>query len=611
MNRQLALLASMCFSLHSLQGQIIDFKEKIEVSDGIKTTTHSVLIQVNSPSERWLGEVSIPYKEGNEPLIHEAVILDMSGSTVRTLRRKEMQDRSDISYISFYEDDLRREFNLIWNQYPYQIRYSYSQHYDQFTQIANWTPHYKSNVRHLKSSLEVSIPHDYEVRILQDSALTYSKFTNEAATVHYWEKGPSNFFLQEPFAPSYYETVPVVTIIPKYFSYGRAGSFDTWKSYGDWHYAVNQDKVVLPAEEQKKVDRLVKDLIDPRKKIEVLYNYMQSKTKYVNVSIDEGGLIPYPASYVCENGYGDCKALTIYMKALLKQAGIESNYCLVNAGDRAKHIISSLPSQQFNHVILGVPLGQDTVWLENTNQQIPTGYLGSFTQDRLVLWVDQDNSQLVKTPKLNFDDVEESQAFKYELNQNNDATFHLHGVYGGEMFEIFNALHKQNKPEKSKEYVQANVLSEYGNIEELEFDYTENPYEISLHASGHQSDLVKEIGTFKVISPTSVKLPALEKPSRRKLPLRISYPTYQRDSFIFVLDTTVNISEIQTPTPKKINSSYGSYSEEYEIQNREVRLHRTFQLKAGEYSVGEYQAVYTFIQQVSNAQKKSSIIISQ
>ena len=209
--------------------------------------------------------------------------------------------------------------------------------------------------------------------------------------------------------------ITFVTIIPKYFSYGRAGSFDTWKSYGDWHYAVNQDKVVLPAEEQKKVDRLVKDLIDPRKKIEVLYNYMQSKTKYVNVSIDEGGLIPYPASYVCENGYGDCKALTIYMKALLKQAGIESNYCLVNAGDRAKHIISSLPSQQFNHVILGVPLGQDTVWLENTNQQIPTGYLGSFTQDRLVLWVDQDNSQLVKTPKLNFDDVEESQAFKYEL----------------------------------------------------------------------------------------------------------------------------------------------------------------------------------------------------
>ncbi|MDP4989490.1 MAG: DUF3857 domain-containing protein, partial [Polaribacter sp.] len=108
---------------------------------------------------------------------------------------------------------------------------------------------------------------------------------------------------------------------------------------------------------------------------------MQQKTRYISVQIGIGGWEPIAANLVDDVGYGDCKGLTNYTKALLDVADVTAYYTVVYADDRID-VDKDFSSLQGNHVILNIPNNGKDVWLECTSQTMPFGFLGDFTDDR-------------------------------------------------------------------------------------------------------------------------------------------------------------------------------------------------------------------------------------
>jgi hypothetical protein len=83
---------------------------------------------------------------------------------------------------------------------------------------------------------------------------------------------------------------------------------------------------MLPEETKNKVHELTDKLQDKNEKIKVLYDFLQKNTHYIIMQLGIGGWQPLEASYVSIKKYGDCKALSNFMIALLKEAGITAKY---------------------------------------------------------------------------------------------------------------------------------------------------------------------------------------------------------------------------------------------------------------------------------------------
>jgi hypothetical protein len=111
-----------------------------------------------------------------------------------------------------------------------------------------------------------------------------------------------------------------------------------------------------------------------------------------------GGWKPMPIEAVEKYGYGDCKALSNYTRAILKSIDIES-YCTVIYGGEKKDINPDIVGFQGNHMILSVPYEGQMIFLECTSQTDPFGYLGSFTSDRNALILKSDGAEIVRTTK--------------------------------------------------------------------------------------------------------------------------------------------------------------------------------------------------------------------
>jgi transglutaminase-like putative cysteine protease len=154
---------------------------------------------------------------------------------------------------------------------------------------------------------------------------------------------------------------------------GYKGNMNTWENLGKFMQDLRGGRDQLPADIKQKVHELTDKEPDPNKKVAKLYEFMQQNTRYVSIQLGIGGLQPFDATYVATKRYGDCKALSNYMSALLKEIGVPSYYTLVKSGEGNTFFVPDFPSDQFDHVILCVPLKKDTMWLECTDQTLPAG----------------------------------------------------------------------------------------------------------------------------------------------------------------------------------------------------------------------------------------------
>lgn len=598
-------------SLKEKADAVIRLQEVVFNIEGIDAATYqikNITTILNKAGDKF-APIYLGYDRQRKVKSLEANVYDAQGNIIKKVKSKDFEDFSAFSG-SLYEDNRIKYFEYVPLKYPYTIEYTYEIFFDGLLHYPDWQPQIAPSVAVEKSTFTVKTPSNLDFRFKEQHITESVKHGMDGDTkVYQWVVSNMKTVRDESLSPDFSELTTIVFTAPIDFKFeGYAGNMETWENFGVWINMLNEERDQLSATTVAKVKDMVKDIPDPKEKVRKLYEYLQSKTRYVSIQLGIGGYQPFEADMVDRLGYGDCKALTNYMQTLLKSVGINSNYTLVRAGRQAKTIQSDFPSTQFNHVILCVPMEKDTVWLECTSQTYPFGYLGSFTSNRDVLMIKQGGAEIVHTPTYSQDQNTQIRKAEVAIDENGNGTATVETVYSGLQYENVARILQDGYEEQKKAIYQKTDIPTF---DLNDFSYTVDKNSIpsaseKLNISLRNYANISGKRVFfspNLMNKSSFTLPKNEE---RKSEIVRKTPYIDIDSIVFKIPENLHTEFM--PEAIKFQSEFGTYEASFQAEQGNIIYYRKITVRRGRFSPDQYDELCNFYQEINKADRTKIVL---
>ena len=539
----------------------------------------------------------------------EMIVYDKDGNKVKKLSQEDIYDQSAISGFSIYEDSRLKIADPKYSNYPFTVEYSYSRKYNSTYHFPSWYVIDAFNLSVEHSEFKVITPGDYQLRYLEKNMPVKVEQSNiDGLNIYSWKVNNFKAFKYEPMSPPSDLWVPHVLTAPARFAIDNyEGDLSTWESFGSFYYQLNKSQNNIPEETVNKVRSLLTDSMSVYEKVSTIHKFAQDKNRYISVQAGIGGIQPFDAATVDRLSYGDCKALTNYTMSLLKALDINCNYTLVQAGNTSS-VTPDFPSDHFNHVFLSIPNETDTLWVECTNSHSPCGFIGDFTDDRYVLVVKENQSEIVKTPSYSSEENQQILKGKVEIGLHGDALADLSYNYKGAQYPQQFALTLLDEKDRKKRITQSisapNFELDSFNIN-VKFD---RKPELQKDLNIYLFNFVSKVGERMLFKLNTLNTQTYIPPYARgrKTPLYIRRNYSEKDSIEYLIQENMVIEAI--PDPVEIHSSFGVYKNQTKIDGNSIYYHRFLEINKGTYPKEQYNEFREFLEKVAKADASSAII---
>jgi len=551
------------------------------------------------------------YDDDSKITKFEAYIYDKYGNELEHYKKKDLVDVSAVSGGTIYSDSRMKYMDYTPTTYPYIVVFNYEEENNSSAFIPKWYPvdEYSESVK--LSSFTILFNENNKPRIKEINLEGYDILKTETPTQITYKANNIKAFKYEKLSQYFTSIFPYLDLaINKFYLKGEMGYAENWLEFGKWRY----DKLVqgldeVPKMTALKMNEIVVGAKDDREKAKRIYEYVQNKTRYISVQLGIGGWKPFPASDVDKLGYGDCKGLTNYTKALLKTQGIDSYYSVVWAGSEKRSVHNEFASMQGNHVILNVPLDGEEIWLECTSQDIPFGFLGDFTDDRDVLVLTPEGGKIKHTSVYNFNsNLLTTQGYcTIKPNGSIDAEVEMQSfnIQYDHRYELEN-LDNDSQESYYKEYwdyidnikIDSITLKNEPDIVKFTEKVTFSAKSFSIFAG---DDMIVNVNTIN----RSTYIPERIKDRKNKLEILRGY--IDIDNVTIKLPTGYFLNEI--PEGIVIITDFGTYKSSLErVSEFEIKYYREFKIFGGVYEKEAYNEYRNFRKKVARADKQKIVL---
>lgn len=559
-------------------------------------------------------QLVVPYDKSNQIKKLKAYAYNSFGVEEKKISKKDFGDFS-ADGSSLFVDNRLKHYKYTPKAYPYTFYYEYELESSNTAFIPRWFPFDSYNQSIQNSTFHLIYPNDLKI---QKEEKNFENFKVKKVTTN----NKLTFILSnslaiknEQLCPSYIDIMPnAILATNKFRLEGVDGVANDWNEFGKWMYTnLISSRMELPETTKIKVKQLVKDVSDPIEKAKIIYAYVQNKTRYISVQVGIGGWMPMLAKDVDRLGYGDCKALTNYTKALMDIAGVESYYSAIYADNPKQSMEENVFSVQGNHVILNIPTEKGDLWLECTSQTVPFGHQGTFTDDRDALVITPEGGKIKHTGILDDTASFQKTIANYSLDSNGNIFGKVQINSSGIQYDSHYVLEKKSDRD-IQEYYKSDYWPYLNSINIDKYSFINNKDSIIFTENINLS--ASDYGTFSGDRMLFV-LNAFNKTSyipkryrSRKLPLQITRGYLDTDAFEINLPENFTIDALANDV--KIENKFGLYNLSLEkISPTKLKYTRTLLIKKGTYPKEDYSAYRNFRKQIVKYDKTKIVLMKK
>ncbi|PZU81203.1 MAG: DUF3857 domain-containing protein [Chryseobacterium sp.] len=570
----------------------------IKSEDDMEINEKRVISILNKAGEKY-SYVYIPYDKVSKISNIKLKILDNNGKPIKTYSKSDLNDISQSNDSYLYSDYRALASRIIQPLYPYTIELSYTVRTSDTAFLPEVQPFLSENV-----SIE-----NWSIGFKNESGINLRKKITDTSfgKVNISEGNNSlNAFYKnipaykaEKYAPDLETLFPKIEFaLDKACLKGKCGDFSSWQSLAKWYNSLLEPVSIITPDIQNEVNSL--NLTGSNtEKVKKIYQYMQKKTRYVFVGIGIGGWQPMVADDVRKKAYGDCKALTNYMRILLKAANIPSYYAKIYMDNTPILFDEKFPKMGGNHVVLYIPSEDGDVWLENTSQNIAFNHLGYSTRNRNAVLIDDKITKVINTPVYKSEDSEEEMHFSAIVSEDNSLSGISQFAFTGGLYDF-----QLGKMTMTNEEVKNSLKEDlnYLNFSEINYTNLNNDrdngklsFDIKFKANNFSKTLGNDI-YFRAL-PIADNGFYLENSEDRKFPVEVAFGFTDNYEIEYSIPKNYKFSEI--PLAKKIDSEYGNYSIEFSQKEDKIIIKRKFKLNKGIIPVDKISNYINFRKQIN------------
>lgn len=618
MKRYFLIIISACLSISVAQAQqnydaIVDESSTNVVCKDLKNATISEKRVVTILNENGKNNASIDIicDKWNKVVSFAGTITDKDGNVIRKVGKSELV-RNDYS-TELASDYYHQFFDYTPPRYPITITYEWKMSVSNgFISFPTFSPitEYRTKVTHATYSLTLSSGMTCRYKAVNTQPQVTERKTEKNGTEIRVVMNDLAPIEREDYSLPLVERLPLVFFSPDQFDYmGSQGGFSNWQDLGLWLYALNANRDELSNEFKNKLHALTDTCATDKSKITVLYQLLKETTRYVSIQLGIGGFQAATAQEVLRSGFGDCKGLTNFMHAMLKEVGINSNYTIISTENR--YLYSDYASiNQCNHAILQVPLSNDTLWIECTNPSLPLGYVHDHIAGHNAIVITSEGGRLVTLPQypdsanlqLSIVDITVDIDGNANLRIKQKSTNHQYRVKS----QLVDATERQKR-----DYLLESLSIPQATVESLEISDSNSPFTTPC------LDVDAQLSIARYANSSGERLIIPVNPIHRRYYAVLSRP--QRDGVVNIRQGYLDEEIINISIPEGysiegvqqdlvLEKPFGSVCVKVTVNDRQVSIHTALLMRSGSYSPEEFQQLCDFEKNVKSIYNQKLII---